>query len=426
MAMASVVTARLLVEGLTSRESLADYRQRGGYSAAGWDRSAQELLDLVEEGELRGRGGSQSLSARKWRAVAAGPGPHVLLINAAESEPASHKDHTLLYRRPHLVLEGALLAARAVGAEEMVCYLHTDPASVRESVETAWRELRAAGGRWPRFRIVTSARSYVAGEQSAAIQRVNGKAALPTFKPPRAHERGVGGRPTLVHNVETLANVPGLARDGAAAFSAQQTMLATLSGAVRHPGVYEVPAGVPLAQVLEQCGGGTPGGVPVQAVLPGGYFAGWLSGDAVRQGVTLDDAALKAYGAALGSAAITVVSDAVCGLSQAVALLHFFARESARQCGPCEFGTQAMAQALERMALGAPRANDAERLRRYAEVMLPGRGACGHLDGATNVARTALRVFAQEIAVHERHGGCGRPTHVILPGLEHAHVARSA
>jgi NADH:ubiquinone oxidoreductase subunit F (NADH-binding) len=240
------------------------------------------------------------------------------------------------------------------------------------------------------------------------------------------HQRGVNGKPTLVQNVETLAHVPGIARDGANWFLASGVpgcpgnILITLNGAVRRRGVFEVPAGVVLADVLTDLGQGAPEGI--QAVLPGGYFAGWISVETVWDGVRLEPASLRAAGSDLGSAAITVVPESVCGLWQAVRLLRFFADESARQCGPCTFGTAAMADALERIALGTARADDLERLRHYAERMLPGRGACGHLDGAAAAARTALDVFADEIELHLRHGGCGRPMRCVLPGLEDGHA----
>lgn len=420
---AATATRRLLPEGVGERESLDAYRRAGGHSPISWGRTPAELLDLVEASGLRGRGGAAYSTGAKWRAVAARPGPRALLVNAAESEPASRKDRALLLARPHLVVEGALLAARAIGGDECVVYVH-DPA-LKEAVERARRELERAGARLPRWRTVVGPPGYVAGEASAAVNFVNGRAAKPTTKPPRPHERGIGGRPTLVQNVETLANVPLIAREGAAWFRAvgspalPGTILLTLAGGVRRPGVYEVPSGTPLRRVLAECGGGTPEGL--QAVLPGGYFAGWLDPAAVREGVALAPGSLRAAGADLGSAAITVLPETVCGLGQAARLLRFFADESARQCGPCTFGTAAMAQALERIALGQPRPDDPERLRHYAERMLPGRGACGHLDGATVAARTALRVFAAEIETHLRDGGCGRPTGSVLPGLEDDH-----
>jgi NADH:ubiquinone oxidoreductase subunit F (NADH-binding) len=321
------------------------------------------------------------------------------------------------------VFEGALLAAKAIGADECVVYTH-DPAA-KAAVDRARLELERAEIALPRWRSVIAPAAYVAGEARAAVNFVNGHNALPTSKPPRVHERGIAGQPTLVQNVETLVHVAGIARHGAGWFraagvpGAPGTLFLTLNGAVRQRGVCEAPMGARLADVLDELGGGAPDGI--QAVLPGGYFSGWLPATAVWRGVTLDPASLRAAGSDLGSAAITVVPETVCGLWQAVRLLRFFADESARQCGPCTFGTAAMADALERIARGNARADDLDRLHHYSERMLPGRGACSHLDGAVAAARTALDVFAGEIEMHLRYGGCGRPMRSMLPGLEDRH-----
>ena len=416
----TVETSRLLLERPDDRELLLSYRATGGYAHESWSRAPSKLITQIEASGLLGRGGSFFPTARKWRAVAARPGRHVVLVNGAESEPASHKDLQLMLTRPHLVLEGALLAARAVDADEIVVYLHDRRA--KASIESAKRELEAAGAQLPKLTTTVAPARYVAGEQSAAIQWINGRSALPTMKPPRAHDRGINGRPTLVQNVETLANVPLILREGAEWFRSvgspdlPGTLLVTLNGGVRWPGVYEVPSGITLEQVLMELGGGPTDGI--QAVLPGGYFAGWLAPEAIWRGVRLDRESMSAAGAGLGSGAITVVPDNVCGLAQAVALLRFFANESARQCGPCTFGTVAMADVLARVASGKPSPHDLERLDHYANQMLPRRGACGHLDGATVAARTALDVFSQEIKVHRRYGDCGRPKRIVLPGLE--------
>ncbi|HET7037698.1 MAG TPA: NADH-ubiquinone oxidoreductase-F iron-sulfur binding region domain-containing protein [Thermomicrobiaceae bacterium] len=414
--------ARLLPPDQGAPESLADYRAAGGYDAAVWERAPAELLAAIEASGLRGRGGSAFPTGRKWRAVAARSGRKVVLLNAAESEPASRKDRTLLLLRPHLVIEGALLAARAVGARELVVYLHDDDPAPRAALEDAFAGLRRARFALPRWRIVSAPPGYVAGEESAAIRRVNGGPAKPSAKPPLPFERGVRGRATLVNNVETLANVPLIARHGPAWFRAAGspglpgTLLVTLAGAVRCPGVYEVAGGAPLGAVIGELGGEVSAGAGIQAVLPGGYFSGWLPGAAVAA-AALEPDALAGLGVALGSGAIVVVPDTVCGLAQAARLLRFFADESARQCGPCTHGTQAMAGVFTRLLAGTARPEELERLRLWSERMLPGRGACGHLDGAAWAARSALAVFAEEIAAHSRHGGCGRPQGVLLPGL---------
>ncbi len=411
---------RLLPERMDVRESLDAYRRAGGISDSTWSLTPAQLIARIEESGLLGRGGSFYPAAKKLRSVATQPGRHVVLVNGAESEPASKKDLTLMLLRPHLVLEGALLAAHAVSADEVVVYVHDRRA--KDSIDLAKRELEQAGAKLPKLRTVVAPPAYVAGEQSAAIQWVNGRDAKPTMKPPRAHEKGVSGRPTLVHNVETLANVALIAREGPEWFrsagspSLPGTLLVTLNGAIRRPGVYEVPTGVTLEEVLMEYGGGMPDGL--QAVLTGGYFAGWLAPEQVWRGVRLDRESMSAANVGLGSGAITVIPDNVCGLWQAVRLLRFFADESARQCGPCTFGTIAMADVLERIARGKPEPRDLDRIQHYANYVLPKRGACSHLDGATIMARTALDVFEREIQTHLHFGGCGRPTRSILPGLE--------
>ena len=414
---------RLLRPDQASRESLAEYRQTGGYDRKAWERAPSEIIELVDQSGLLGRGGSAFPTGRKWKAVAEQSGRRAVLVNAAESEPASNKDQALLLFRPHLVIEGALLAVHAVAASELVVYVHSDARMVQDSVSEAFNELNRTGTKLPRLRVVTAEPGYVAGEETAAIQRANGKSAKPSFKPPRPFEKGIKGKPTLVQNVETLANIPLIVRHGPTWFRSvgspglPGTLLVTLSGAVANPGVYEVPGGSQIQWIIDESGG-MARGEKLLALLPGGYFSGWVDEVSVRRGASLEPHSLKELGAALGTAAITVIPDSVCGLEQAAALLRFFADESARQCGPCTFGTVAMADILERIVTGQANQDDVNRLQRYAEEMLPKRGACGHLDGATIAARTALTVFRNEIAQHMRTGTCGRARRVVLPGLE--------
>jgi NADH:ubiquinone oxidoreductase subunit F (NADH-binding) len=421
---------RLLPADQSKRETLAQYVATGGYAPAVRRLSAPELRRLVADSGLRGRGGGAFPTGRKWESVASQAGRKVLVVNAAESEPASAKDRLLVSCRPHSVLDGALLAAYAVGADECVLYLHTGQVAARNAFDAALHELRAFGWASPPWRIVDAPARYVAGEETAAIERINGRSAKPTVKPPRPFERGVRGRPTLVQNVETLANVPLIARHGADWFRAlgapdrPGTLLVTVTGSVRRPGVYEVPSGSTLIEVIDGLAGGTDDGQPVQAVLPGGCFSGWISGGAVRGGLRLDDADLAKHGAGVGSGALMVVSEGVCGLHQAARLQRFFADESVRQCGPCEHGTLAIADAFERIADGQPQGDDLRRIERWATATLPGRGACGHLDGATIAARSALTVFKDEIARHARRGDCGRPRCTVLHGLQNHNEER--
>lgn len=402
-------------------ENLAAYRQHGGYSSQVWQLSPEQIRATISESGLTGRGGSQFPTGRKLDTVASLPGEKIVLVNGAETEPASQKDRTLLQHRPHLLLEGALLAARAIGASRCVLYLPEHDPSVRQSIEGALRELHHQRLSVVQWRIVTAPRRYVAGEETAAISRASGKDAKPTMKPPYPAERGVGGYPTLVQNVETLANFPRILSEGALAFRAlgvkgqPGTALVTITGSVRRPGVYEVPNGALFTDILTLAGAPDP--AQIQAVLPGGIFAGWLPGQALTQGVRLEREGLRSFGASTGAGAITVIANDVCGLCQVVAALTYFARESVRQCGPCTFGTQALAQLMNRVARGEGDKQDLIKIERYATTMLPRRGACGHLDGAATAARTALLVFEREIAHHIRRGKCGRPWRLVIPGL---------
>jgi NADH:ubiquinone oxidoreductase subunit F (NADH-binding) len=244
---------------------------------------------------------------------------------------------------------------------------------------------------------------------------MNGGPCLPTNTPPRPFERGVRGAPTLVLNVETLANIALIARHGAEWFRAVGTqsepgsVLATLSGAVRRPGVYEVPIGTPLSSLLEQAGGTT---ARPQAFLVGGYFGTWIRAeDGV--GVRLSDAALRPLGASLGARAIVVLPEGTCGIAETARVIRYLAGESAGQCGPCVFGLASIARDLD--GLLRPRARvDEARLRRRLGLVT-GRGACRHPDGASAFVASALSVFENEVARHHHGRGCTGGGTPVLP-----------
>lgn len=218
-------------------ESLEQYLQAGSYALEARSRLLDEVIALVTASELCGRSGSGFSTGTKWRAVALQPCRKVVLVNAAESESASCKDRTLLLTRLHLVLEGALRAAHVVGADTLIFSTHDS--AMAQIADASWRELKRAGARLPNWRTVVGPAGYVAGEVSAAVNFVNGHAAKPTSKPPRPHERGVDGRPTLVQNVETFAHAALISRNGLAWFRSvgtdelPGTILVTLNGAVR-------------------------------------------------------------------------------------------------------------------------------------------------------------------------------------------------
>ncbi len=386
------VEARILGSG-TGRESLDAYLAAGGYAPV---EDAEELLKAVDRAGIRGRGGAAFPLATKIRAVRAGTDP-VAVANGEEGEPASVKDRWLLRHRPHLVLDGLRLAAALAGAGEVHAYVSDGESA--ESLEQAKRELAGRGIRAADVRITVVDPTYVAGEESALVRAVNGGPALPTEKPPRPFEAGIGGRPTLVSNVETLANLPLVQRLGgdgyrrAGTVGSPGTFLLTLTGTPAG-GLYEVPFGTTLREVLVWRDADTDG---VSAFLMGGYFAGLVGSSALD--VPLEYDAVRALGSGLGCGAIAVVSREQCPVAVVAAVLGYFARENAGQCGSCFNGTAAMAAVVQGLAEHRAEPADVERLVHWSGF-LRGRGACGTLDGATSVAASLLREFPGLVQQH--------------------------
>lgn len=379
------------------REDLAAYRSRGGYQPLA---NADELLGQVESSGLVGRGGAAFPLAVKLRTVrdngrlAQGA---VVVANGEEGEPASIKDRWLLRNRPHLVLDGLRLATTIVGADKAYVYV-SDPESAH-SVETALSELDPGTFGAVAVSVVTVQAGYVAGEETAAVRVINGGPAKPTDKPPRPFEAGVDEYPTLVSNVETLANLPYLQHHGAASYRAlgsplsPGTFLATITGAGRPVVLYELPHGLPFTELLALHGVSPD---HVRGVLMGGYFAGLLNRRVLE--TTLDHETMRRFGSGLGCGAISVITDE-CPVAVAASVLDYFDRENAGQCGSCFNGTAAMAAAAGALRDGAATTEDVDRLRRWS-VVLRGRGACATLDAATNVAASLLDQFPNEVAQH--------------------------
>jgi NADH:ubiquinone oxidoreductase subunit F (NADH-binding) len=405
-----IATADRLLDGPTdgNPESLADHGARLGERPS-LDSAA--LIDLLEQAELRGRGGAGYPTARKWAAVRQrSTGRALVVANGAETEPMSAKDRTLMATRPHLVLDGALLAAGAVGADRALFYISTAHQDAAAAMSAAIEERRAARDLPIGMRVVRAPHRYVAGEESAAVAHLNGGRARPVHVPPRPFERGVDGRPTLVQNVETLAHVALIARTGpgphrdAGRPGASGTALVTVGGAVHAPGVYELAGGSTVADAVSSARGAT---ASVAAILVGGYFGRWVAADEawdLRLGVDVP----------MGSGVVGVFPHGRCGVAQAAALIGFLARESARQCGPCEHGLAALAATSGELAAGRAKPKDAERLERWIG-QIAGRGACHHPDGALILLGSALRVFAGDVATHVRRGRCDRNHEPLFP-----------
>jgi NADH:ubiquinone oxidoreductase subunit F (NADH-binding) len=284
-----------------------------------------------------------------------------------------------------------------VAAERAHVYV-SDLQSAR-NVETALGELEPAalGGVSVAVRMVDP--TYIAGEETAAVRALNGGPVKPTDKPPRPFEVGVAGRPTLVSNVETLANLPYIQQHGSAAFCDQGTpgspgtLLVTITGAGRPPGLYEVPHGLAITELLALHGVSTD---QVRGALMGGYFAGLLNRQVLDANV--DHETFKGLGCGLGCGAISVITDD-CPVAVAASVLAYFDRENAGQCGACFNGTAAMAAVAGALRDGVATGEDLNRLRRWS-VVLRGRGACATLDAATNIAGSLLDQFPHAVQQH--------------------------
>ena len=393
-------------------EGLADHRARLGEIPGRTARAG--LIDTLGAAGLLGRGGAGFPVARKWDSVAGrSKGQAIVLANGAEGEPMSMKDRVLMATRPHLVLDGVELAAEAVGAKKAILYIGSEHAVARVAMEAALRERDGDRHRGadtlPRIdtRIVTPPVSYVAGEESAAVQFVNRGDPRPLNVPPRPYEKGVDGRPTLVQNVESLAHAALIARYGDAWYreagrgETRGTALVTITG-VATPGVMEVDLGTTIGELAAWTGASDSVGSPV---LLGGYFGSFVAGAEAWQ-MPLDPVALRARGAAFGCGVVSLVGDSTCGVTMTARMMDYMAGSSAAQCGPCVYGLRAIADATTRLATFDGRPDDIRRIRGWADS-LAGRGACRLPDGTVGLLRSALTVFEADWSSHQFQRRCG-------------------
>lgn len=339
-----------------------------------------------------------------------------MLVNGAEGEPMSGKDKVLMSYVPHLVLDGAAVAAAAVGARDAVVVVSGDADRAFASMQAAIAERMPRGRDLVSFRLLSVPARFVSGEETALVNWLNGGPAKPTFTPPHPFERGVNGSPTLVQNVETLANLALIARFGAGWFRAlgsveePGSVLITFGGAVAQPGIYEIPLGLPLSDLIARADGLTE---PVSAFLIGGYFGVWVAAEDASSMVLLDSE-LRRVGASLGARAIFALPQSACGIVETARLSRYLADQSAGQCGPCVRGLDAVASTLQELAWGKrDRRRDDTRLDRWL-TQIEGRGACRHPDGAARLIASGLRVFAAERARHAG-GSCGGAGKPLLP-----------
>ena len=363
---------------------------------------AGPLVAEVEHSGLAGRGGGWFPTGRKMHAVVNAARTSrkdpVVVVNAMEGEPAASKDSVLVHRNPHLVLDGAVLAAQAVGSS--VAYVVAHRGS--RSVGTLERAVDQRAGRDPvELRVLSAPARYVASEESALAHFVGEGIGLPVTVPPRVFEAGVRRRPTLLSNAETYAHMGLIARRGAAWFrevgdlAQPGTMLVSVSGAVAQPGVLEVPTGTTVRQILALAGGTTGS---VSAAVTGGYGGAWVSAGAAID-LPFSVEGLRPVGGVPGAGVLAVLPTDACGLVETAHVVTWMAGQSAGQCGPCRFGLAAVAQDFAMLSGGKLKGTGLAGLQKRLGV-IPGRGACRHPDGAVRFAATALEVFGDEVQRH--------------------------
>jgi NADH-quinone oxidoreductase subunit F len=382
-------------------EWLDEYQAEGGYQALARARDdADAVIAALRESDLRGRGGAGFPAWQKWDLArnAQGAAKHVV-VNGGEHEPGSGKDRLLVAQYPHRVLEGAAICAHVTGASSIVLYLIEDMHDAIASAERAIEEARdlLAG---LTLRVVLAPTTYVAGEETAALEVIEGKRAWPRKKPPYPGQQGLDGLPTTVQNVETLAWVPGIVRHGGDWFR-PGAMLCTLDASFARPGIVEVPLGIPLRQLIEDHGGGTRGGKPVKAILPA-LSSAFLPASALD--LPLEHHALRNAGSNLGCGGFSVIEEGACIVERALEIAEFFKAEQCGQCPPCRMETATIAAVFQKVAAGE--AGDYVAQVEKITAFTRGKGNCSLIEMAAAPALSALRLFPEDFAAHSKSGRC--------------------
>lgn len=385
-------------------ERLSEYIAVGGYEALAKAPlgSPDDVLRAVREADLRGRGGAGFPAWRKWQLAREAPGsPKHVVVNGGEHEPGSRKDRFLVAHYPHRVLEGAALCAFATGARSIVLYLIEDMHDAIEASRLAIEEATAAGLlAGLDIRVVLAPTTYVAGEETAALEVIEGRKAWPRKKPPYPGQAGLDGQPTTVQNVETMAWVPGIVLHGPGWFG-PGAMLCTLDESFARPGIVEVPLGTTIRALISDHGGGTRGGRPVKAILPA-LSSAFLPAQALDTPISHD--ALRALGSNLGCGSFSIVEEGACIVERAAKIADFFKAEQCGQCPPCRMETATIAAVFQKVLAGeaGDYAAQVEKITTFAR----GKGHCSLIEMAAAPALSALRLFPDDFAAHARTGRC--------------------
>ena len=430
-----------LAEHIVMRENdipdindFAVYRRHGGWEAfraALTEKTPADVVNLVKEAGLRGRGGAGFPTGVKWGFLPKGVYPRYLLCNCDESEPGTFNNHQIIDRNPHQLIEGVAIATYAIESSTAFIYMRGEFAAAAITLERAIAQAYQAGflgknilgtGRDLDIYVHRGAGAYICGEETALMESLEGKIGQPRLKPPFPAVAGLYGKPTIINNVETLANVPRIMEKGVTwyrTFGTEKspgTKCFSLSGHVNRPGNYELPFGRPLRELIEspEYGGGMKGGRPVKIIIPGGASAPWLTSEHLD--MALDYESIAAAGSMLGSGAVIVLNDTVRAPHLAYKMDEFFKHESCGKCTPCREGTHWLVKVLHRMAEeGHAHADDIPTLKGIYTQMA---GNCFCLLGESAVMpiKSALRLFPQEFeaivqasAVRAQHAALQSP-----------------
>ncbi len=403
---------------------LAGYEKAGGYAAIrkAVKMDPKDVIDMVTESRLRGRGGAGFPTGKKWSFVPTGddaPAPRYIAVNGDEMEPGTFKDRLLLEGDPHLLLEGMLVAAWAVQASTGYIFLRWAYKRAARALDKAIAEARRAGylgqnvlgsGLDFDIHVHTSAGRYMAGEETGLINALEGKRARPRAKPPFPPVVGLWGKPTVVNNVETLASVPPIITHGAQWYLDLSdsddggTKLYGASGRVRSPGLWELPLGTTLGEVIEEHAGGMSEGYAFKGALPGGASTDFLTSE--HMAVKLDFEEVPKAGSRLGTGTIIVLDDRTCPVAMVRNLERFFAQESCGWCTPCREGLPWTASLLDAIERGQGELGDLEKLEMHAELLGPGMTFCALAPGAMEPLQSALRHFRDDFQRHIDEGKC--------------------
>lgn len=399
------------------------YLENGGYTGlrkAVTEMQPEDVIQVVMDSGLAGRGGAAFSTGRKWSFIPKGVLPTYLAVNADESEPGAFKDRELMERNPHQLLEGVAISAYAVRAEKAFIYIRGEFLYIEEILNSALADAYAGGylgkdvfGSGINIDIVIhrGAGAYICGEESAMLDSLEGYRGFPRLKPPFPAVKGAYGQPTVINNVETLANVSHIVNNGAAWFrsfgteKSPGTKICSVSGPVTRPGNYEVNMGIPFRTLLEEMAGGLIEGKRLKAYIPGGASAPMLPGTEENLDIPLSYEGYAAAGSAFGSASFIIIPDDACIIRAQLRISEFFAHESCGKCIPCREGTPWLAKTVRRIENGEGRQEDLPLLLDICDNIL-GRSFCPLGDFSTSNIVASIKYFYDEYEQHIRQRGC--------------------